>query len=86
MCNQLSGQLTQIFVNEIQKHVLPVVGARLDGIKAQIQAEIAQKLSITDKVIKENIANICKSKVRFQKRATADVVRKKIFIIRFFSL
>lgn len=67
MCNQLSGQLTQIFVNEIQKHVLPVVGARLDGIKAQIQAEIAQKLSITDKVIKENIANICKSKVSFQK-------------------
>lgn len=65
MCNQLSGQLTQIFITEIQKHLLPVVGARLDGIKVQIQAEIAQKLSITDKVIKENIVNICKSKVSF---------------------
>lgn len=63
LCNQLSGQLAQVFVNEIQKHVLPVVGARLDGIKAQIQNEIAQKLSITDRVIKENIVNICKSKV-----------------------
>lgn len=65
MCNQLSGQLAQVFVTEIQKHFLPVVGARLDGMKAQIQSEIAQKLSITDKVIKENIANICKSKVSF---------------------
>lgn len=64
LCNQLSGQLAQLFVTEIQKHLLPVVGARLDGIKAQIQAEIAQKLTITDKVIKENISNICKSKVR----------------------
>lgn len=63
MCNQLSNQLAQIFVSEIQKHLLPVVGARLDGIKTQIQAEVAQKLSITDKVIKENILNICKSKV-----------------------
>ncbi|XP_055296288.1 enhancer of mRNA-decapping protein 4 homolog isoform X3 [Sitodiplosis mosellana] len=62
LCNQLSGQLAQLFVNEIQKHLLPVVGARLDGIKAQIQAEIAQKLTITDKVIKENISNICNSK------------------------
>lgn len=65
ICNQLSGQLAQVFVTEIQKHLLPVVGARLDGIKAQIQGEIAQKLSITDKVIKENISNICKSKVSF---------------------
>lgn len=64
LCNQLSGQLAQLFVSEIQKHLLPVVGARLDGIKAQIQTEIAQKLTITDKVIKENISNICKSKVR----------------------
>lgn len=63
MCNQLKGQMAQLFISEMQQHLLPVVGARLDGIKAQIQAEIAQKLSITDKVIKENIANICKSKV-----------------------
>lgn len=64
LCNQLSGQLAQVFLTEIQKHLLPVIGARLDGMKAQIQAEIAQKLSITDKVIKENISNICKSKVK----------------------
>lgn len=65
ICSQLSGQLAQVFVTEIQKHLLPVVGARLDGIKAQIQVEIAQKLSLTDKVIKENISNICKSKVSY---------------------
>lgn len=69
LCNQLCGPFSQMFVTEIQKHLLPVVGARLDGIKAQIQTEIAQKLTITDKVIKENISNICKSKVS-QKSAT----------------
>lgn len=63
LCNQLSGQISQILVNEVQKHLLPIVGAKLDAIKAQLQTDIAQKLTITDHVIKENIANICKSKV-----------------------
>lgn len=63
ICNQLSGQFSQILVNEIQKHLLPLVAAKLDATKAQIQTEIAQKITITDRVIKENISNICRSKV-----------------------
>lgn len=79
LCNQLSNQLAQIFVSEIQKHLLPVVGARLDGIKTQIQVEVAQKLSITDKVIKENISNICKSKVSLP-------LYKQISVLYFWNL
>lgn len=67
LCNQLCGPLSQILVNEMQKQLLPVVAGKLDGIKGQIQTDIAQKITITDHVIKENIANICKSKVSFRK-------------------
>lgn len=65
LCNQMSIQLSQVLVTEVQKHLLPMVAAKLDSLKAQLQADVAQKISITDVVIKENIANICKSKVSF---------------------
>lgn len=58
VCNQLSG----VIIAEIQKHVLPIVAGKLEGIKTQIQSDIAQKITITDHVIKENIANICRGK------------------------
>lgn len=59
VCSQLSA----VLIAEIQKHVLPIVAAKLEGIKTQIQSDIAQKITITDHVIKENISNICRSKV-----------------------
>lgn len=65
LCNQIGIQLSQVLVTEVQKHLLPMVAAKLDTLKSQIQADVAQKISITDAVIKENIANICKSKVSF---------------------
>lgn len=49
----------------MKKHVLPIIASKLDATKSQIQADIAQKLSISDHVIKENISNICKSRVSF---------------------
>lgn len=58
VCNQLSA----VLITEIQKHVLPIVAGKLEGIKTQIQSDIAQKITITDHVIKENISNICRSK------------------------
>lgn len=63
VCNQLSKQLSNILTNEIQKHVMPIIAGKLEGIKTQIQSDISQKITITDHVIKENITNICRSKV-----------------------
>lgn len=69
VCQQLGTQLSQIIVGEFQKQeklLFPLVVSKLDAMRTGIQAEIAQKMSITDHVIKENISNICKSKVRFE--------------------
>lgn len=63
VCTDLTERLTNILVNSIQKHVLPIVAGKLEGIKTQIQSDISQKITITDHVIKENITNICKSPV-----------------------
>lgn len=65
LCNQLSIQLTQILLTEIQKSLFPIISAKLDAMKAQVHSEIAQKLTITDRVLKENISNMCRSKVPF---------------------
>lgn len=59
VCTQVSA----VVISELQKHVLPIVAGKLEGIKTQIQSDIAQKITITDRVIKENISNICRSKV-----------------------
>lgn len=61
----MSGQLSNTITNEIQKHVMPIIAGKLEGIKTNIQSDIAQKITITDHVIKENIAHICRSKVSF---------------------
>lgn len=63
ICSQINVTLNQTVSAEMKKLVLPVIAAKLDATKVQIQADIAQKISISDHVIKENIANICKSRV-----------------------
>lgn len=59
----MSGQLSNTIINEVQKHVMPIIAGKLEGIKTQIQSDIAQKITVTDHVIKENITNICRNKV-----------------------
>ncbi|XP_037708076.1 enhancer of mRNA-decapping protein 4 homolog [Drosophila subpulchrella] len=47
---------------ELQRQLLPRVNAKMDQLQAQMQVEIVQKLSGFDKAVKENIAQVCKSK------------------------
>lgn len=63
ICTQINVSLNQVVTTEMKKHVLPIIASKLDATKSQIQADIAQKISISDHVIKENISNICKSRV-----------------------
>lgn len=63
ICTQINANLSQIVSAEMKKHVLPIIASKLDAIKSQIQADIAQKITMSDHVIKENILNICKSRV-----------------------
>lgn len=63
ICTQINATLNQVVSVEMKKHVMPFIANKLDATKAQIQADVAQKLTVSDHVIKENIANICKSRV-----------------------
>ena len=62
--NQFAEKLSNLLIVEIQRHTVPIFVAKLDNIKQQIQTEVAQKLTTTDKVLKENISQVCKSKVK----------------------
>ncbi|KAH8412358.1 hypothetical protein KR009_001463 [Drosophila setifemur] len=51
------------FLNlEMQRTVLPRVMAKMDQLLALLQGEVSQKLIVFDKTVKENIAQVCKSK------------------------
>lgn len=63
LCTQITAQLSQVLLAEIQKSLYPIVSTKLDAMKAQVQSEIAQKMTVTDRIVKENIANMCRSKV-----------------------
>lgn len=63
LCTQITTQLSQMLLAEIQKSLFPIVSAKLDAMKAQVHNEIAQKLTVTDRVVKENMLNVCRSKV-----------------------
>ncbi|XP_017153982.1 enhancer of mRNA-decapping protein 4 homolog [Drosophila miranda] len=47
---------------ELQRQLLPRVNAKMDQLQAQIQVEFVQKLGVFEKAVKENIAQVCKSK------------------------
>lgn len=52
---------------ELQRQLLPLVNAKMDQLQNQMQLEMVQKLTVFDKTVKENIAQVCKSKVIHQK-------------------
>ncbi|XP_022214740.2 enhancer of mRNA-decapping protein 4 homolog [Drosophila obscura] len=47
---------------ELQRQLVPRVNAKMDQLTAQIQVELVQKLGVFEKAVKENIAQVCKSK------------------------
>lgn len=62
--NHFTDIIGNVLNMELQRQLLPRVNANMDQLQAQMQVEIVQKLSVFDKTVKENIAQVCKSKVR----------------------
>lgn len=63
--NHFTDIVGNVLNMELQRQILPRVNAKMDQLQAQMQVEIVQKLSVFDKTVKENIAQVCKSKVIF---------------------
>lgn len=61
--NHFTDIIGNVLNMELQRQLLPRVNAKMDQLQAQIQVEMAQKLSVFDKTVKENIGQVCKSKV-----------------------
>ncbi len=60
---QITDCLTTIMMNDLPRHILPVILNQLDKMKAQLLADVGQKLKNCDQVIKESIMNMASSKV-----------------------
>ncbi|KAH8319040.1 hypothetical protein KR067_005765 [Drosophila pandora] len=60
--NHFTDIVGNVLNMELQRQILPRVNAKMDQLQAQMQVEIVQKLSVFDKTVKENIAQVCKSK------------------------
>lgn len=60
---QITERLTAIIMNEIPRHILPVIVSQLEKMKVQLMADIGQKLRGCDQVIKESVMNVTSSKV-----------------------
>lgn len=60
--NHFTDIIGNVLNMELQRQLLPRVNAKMDQLQAQMQVEIVQKLSGFDKAVKENIAQVCKSK------------------------
>lgn len=50
-------------MNEIPRHIVPVILTQLEKVKAQILTDVSQKLRNCDQIIKESILNMSSSKV-----------------------
>lgn len=61
--SQITERVSAVMINEIPRHILPVIVTQLEKMKAQILTDVAQKLRSCDQVIKESIMNMSSSKV-----------------------
>ncbi|KAM7354487.1 enhancer of mRNA-decapping protein 4 homolog Ge-1 isoform 1-T2 [Cochliomyia hominivorax] len=59
---QFGDVVSKVMTLEIQRQLVPMLAAKLDNMQQQIQVNVSQKLSAFDLMIKENIAQACKSK------------------------
>ncbi|XP_065357524.1 enhancer of mRNA-decapping protein 4 homolog [Calliphora vicina] len=59
---QFGEMMSKVMALETQRQLAPMLAAKLDNMQQQIQLNVAQKLSAFDLMIKENIAQACKSK------------------------
>lgn len=61
--NHFTDIIGNVLNMELQRQLLPRVNAKMDQLQNQMQLEMVQKLNVFDKTVKENIAQVCKSKV-----------------------
>lgn len=61
--SQITDRLSTVMMNEIPRHILPVIHTQLEKMKVQMLADVGQKLRSCDQVIKESIMNVTSSKV-----------------------
>lgn len=64
MENKMVSNITKEMRKEFQQTLMPQVMAELDKIQKQIQYDVNNKFASTDKILKESIGQVCKSKVR----------------------
>lgn len=60
--NRLTEVISKVITIEIQRQIMPMLAAKIDGLQQQIQMDVANKLAAFDMMLKENIAHVCKSK------------------------
>lgn len=62
LLSQVSDVISKVLTIEMQRQVMPMMAAKIDSMQQQIQIDVAQKLTAFDLMMKENIAQVCKSK------------------------
>lgn len=63
MCGQLTERLAAVLLKDLTRNVVSTIGTKMDSIKAQIQADVAQKLVSSDQLLRDNITKACSNKV-----------------------
>lgn len=59
---QVSERVTVMLMAELQQRIVPLIVSRLDQIKNQVQTDVANRLSICDQLLRDNIAKACANK------------------------
>ncbi|XP_055918837.1 enhancer of mRNA-decapping protein 4 homolog isoform X4 [Eupeodes corollae] len=59
---RLTEVISKVITIEIQRQIMPMLSAKIDGLQQQIQMDVANKLAAFDMMLKDNIAHVCKSK------------------------
>lgn len=62
VAGQVSAHTDALLLAELQQRIVPTIAQRLDQLKHQMQQDIAHKLSVSDQLLRENIARVCNSK------------------------
>lgn len=63
MENKMVSNITKEMRKEFQQTLIPQVMSELEKIQKQIQYDVNNKFASTDKILKESIGQVCKSKV-----------------------
>lgn len=64
MENKMVSNISKDMRKEFQQTLIPQVTLELDKIQKQLQIDINNRFVSTDKILKESIGQVCKSKVR----------------------